>query len=230
MLVCVHLHYGVAVGSNEAPWCKYRIQANLTAITQRTGTEALNAISIVRCYLGNCTDKSHQIVAVSPDKVNECGNISLIPPGSELQGTANAFSNLNKLLHMYRSVFIHMELYDSTFTETESAKLDMLETVFSRLSNQVERYLQVRRCSCSDIQCTVQGIDKNSTQEEIQELQSDNCTPRISLNVIMRDLRIVATDTLNSLPGGSRAYSIRSYQLCRSLKALPTPCNTTQTE
>ena len=222
------------MGSSEAPWCKYRIQANRTAITQRTGTEALNAISIVRCYLGNCTDKSHQIVAVSPDKVNECGNISLIPPASELQGTANAFRNLNKLLHMYHYIWRYLELHhnDGEFLQTESPKLDMLGIVYFRFSNQVERYLQAHRCSCNDTQCTVQGIDKKEIEQEIhQKLQTATCTHKLLLNVIMQDLRKVANDTLQSLtcrhsPNCPDTYSLYPYQLCHSLRTIPITCNT----
>ena len=191
------------MGSSEAPWCKHAIQANRTAITQRTGTEARNVQKIAQCYLENGIVCSHpQIVGMSSRRVNECGNISLIPPASELQGTANAFRNLNKLLHMYHYIWRYLELHhnDSEFLQTESAKLDMLGIVYFRFSNQVERYLQAHRCSCNDTQCTVQGIDKKEIEQEIhQKLQTASCTHKLLLNVIMQDLRKVAKDTLKSL-------------------------------
>ena len=223
------------MGSSEAPWCKHAIQANRTAITQRTGTEALNVQRIAKCYLKNGTVCSHpQIVGMSFDRVNECGNISLIPPASELQGTANAFRNLNKLLHMYHYIWRYLELHhnDGEFLQTESPKLDMLGIVYFRFSNQVERYLQVHRCSCNDTQCTVQGIDKKEIEQEIhQKLQTATCTHKLLLNVIMQDLRKVANDTLQSLtcrhsPNCPDTYSLYPYQLCHSLRTIPITCNT----
>ena len=127
-----------------------------------------------------------------------------------------------------------MELYDSEFLQTESAKLDMLGIVYFRFSNQVERYLQAHRCSCSDTQCTVQGIDKKDIEQEIhQKLQTATCTYKLLLNVIMQDLRKVTYDTLQSLtcrcsPNFPCRFSLCPYHLCDSLKALPTPCKTTR--
>ena len=70
------------------------------------------------------------IEGMSLDRVNECQNISLIdaPSGSGLQGTADASSNLNKLLYMYYYLWRQMEFYEqdySEFMQTESSKMDI---------------------------------------------------------------------------------------------------------
>ena len=60
VLVCLHLQAEAAMGSG-ALWCNKTTVANLTAITQGTGMEALNAKSIAKCYLegsvGRCYDR-----------------------------------------------------------------------------------------------------------------------------------------------------------------------------
>lgn len=225
VLVCVQLHFEVAVGG-QVLWCNRAALANYT-VAQRTGREALNTLSITNRYLGIGMRKCHKIPLVLSDTANECGNISLTPLDSELQGTVNAFTNLNKILYMYRSVWRNIDLSDNEFMETDSAKLDLLETFISRLSNQVEWYLQVHRCSCNHTQCTVEDvIDKNSIQQEISNLQTTTCTPKMLLHVIVLGLRNVIIDILNSLPGGPRNYDVRPYHFCQSLETLPIPCET----
>ena len=231
VLVCLHLQAEAAMGSGEVLWCNKTTVANLTAITQGTGREALNAKSIATCYLeGNAFCEHPPIEGMSLDRVNECENISLIdiPSGSGLQGTADAVSNLNKLLYMYRSVWRYMALSESALTETDFAKLDLLETLVSRLSNQAEWYLQFHNCSCNySHQCTVQdGIDKNSIHQEIHNLQTTVCTPKMLLNVIIQDFQNAAIDILKSLPGVANDYSLRPYQFCHSVETLPIPCKT----
>ena len=233
VLVCLHLQAEAAMGSGEALWCSKTTVANLTAITQGTGREALNAKSIATCYLGEGLCVQPQIEGMSLDRVNECENISLIdiPSGSGLQRTANASSNLNKLLYMYYYLWRQMEFYEQDYSEfmrTESSKMDILGVVFTQLSNQVRRYLQVNRCSCSDSCKLPYPIDVNNLEHEIsQKLQIKACTPKILLNVIVQDLRRVANDTVNSLPGRVDSYDLRPYQFCRSLKALPISCENT---
>ena len=225
VLVCMHLHFVVAVGGGEALECNKTSFANHT-VAQRTGTDALNALVIAGKYLGG----KQKIAGLSPDKWNECGNISLIdiPPDSGLQGTADASSNLNKLLYMYRSVLRNLALSETVISKADSSKMELLEIVFTRLSNQVEWYLQFRRCVCNHTQCTVsESIDKFRIQEEIQMMHMQpNCTYMRSLNVIVHDLRNAANNTLTSLPDWTMAYSIRSYQLCHTLKALRSHCET----
>lgn len=121
-----------------------------------------------------------------------------------------------------------MALSESALTETDFAKLDLLETLVSRLSNQAEWYLQFHNCSCNDThQCTVQdGIDKNSINQEIHNLQTKACTPKMLLNVIIQDFQNASIDILNSLPGVAADYSVRPYQFCPSLETLPIPCKT----
>ena len=229
VLVCVHHNFEVALGGNESIWCNRAALAN-HSVAQKTGTEAVNTLDIARRYLGYGKWKCRRILGIRLDRVNKCENISLIdiPSGSGLQGTADAVSNLNKLLYMYRSVWRYMALSESALTETDFAKLDLLETLVSRLSNQAEWYLQFHNCSCNySHQCTVQdGIDKNSIHQEIHNLQTTVCTPKMLLNVIIQDFQNAAIDILKSLPGVANDYSLRPYQFCHSVETLPIPCKT----
>ena len=158
-----------------ALWCNKTTVANLTAITQGTGMESLNAKSIAKCYLeGNAFCEHPPIEGMSLDRVNECENISLIdiPSGSGLQRTADASSNLNKLLYMYHYLWRQMEFYEqdySGFIRTESSKMYMLGVVFTQLSNQVRQYLQVNRCSCSDSCKLPDPIDVNNLEQEVSQ-------------------------------------------------------------
>ena len=103
----------------------------------------------------------------------------------------------------------------------------MLGVVFTQLSNQVRRYLQVNRCSCSDSCKLPDTVDEHNLEQEInQKLLIEACTSKILLNVIVQDLRRVANDTLHSLPGRVNSYDLRPYQFCLSLKTLPIPCET----
>ena len=222
VLVCVHLHFDVAVGDSEDLWCDETLIVNHN-VTQRTGTDALNARVLANKYLAR----------ISPaDKLNGCGNVSLIniSPGSGLQGTANASSNLNKLLYMYRSVWRYMALSGSKISEADSTKLDLLETVFTRLSNQVEWYLQFRRCVCNHAQCTVsENIDKSGIQQEIQMMHMQpSCTHMRSLNVIVQGLGNAATDIVYTLPDNVTSYSVRPYQMCRLRPTLHIYCATSR--
>ena len=228
LLVCLHLHLGQAQVGGGALWCNDTIVANITATAQRTGAEALNVISIAERYLGR-ESKSEQIQGMEQNRtVIGCGTTGFLSqrnPSSELQETANVFRNLNQLLHMYYSVWRNMELYEENerdFVETESPKLDMLGIVFSSFSYQVERYLQVRHCSCDQTECTMEDIDKEWIQQEIERLQSDQCTNKKLLNTIILDLIDLARDTLHTLPGGVTNYGRYGYiPLCHSLGTLP---------
>ena len=195
-------------------------------VVQRTGQDARKAASLAKRYLGGC----QQIQGMISGNVTECGRaINLTSPDRTLQGTVNAFINLNKLLYMFRFVRKHMELGGNAFTEADSAKLDLLEVAFTQLSNQVEWHLQIHPCSCNNVtQCTVEGTDKIKVRTEIQNMQSGNCTNIRSLNVIVQELRSVAGDIAKSLHNGDSgsAYPWKSYTLCSTVEALRNFCET----
>ena len=221
------MHIGLAEDARDAPWCNDPIVANSTVVADRAGREALNTLAFSNQYLGYSVS-SQAIQGVSADRVEECETIGFPSPRnrSSLQETSNAFTKLNQLLHMYLSVWRLMELYENEmeFVQAEYAKLDIIRLTFFRFSNQLEQYLQVHRCSCSQTQCVVEGYDKESIEEEIERLHSDQCTYRKLLNVIMLELRDVAKTTLFTLPGGPSRYSIHPYEFCRTLPTLSAAC------
>ena len=56
--------------------------------------------------------------------------------------------------------------------ESQLDKLDFLELVYSRFSNQMERYLQAYRRSCSEAMCiTYQGVSKENIPGKVTALQ-----------------------------------------------------------
>ena len=123
-----------------------------------------------------------------------------------------------------------MALSGSKISEADSTKLDLLETVFTRLSNQVEWYLQFRRCVCNHAQCTVsESIDKSGIQQEIQMMHMQpSCTHMRSLNVIVQGLGNAATDIVYTLPDNITSYSVRPYQMCRLRPTLHVYCATSR--
>ena len=227
VLVCVLLHFEVAVGSRAALGCSEILPSN-HSVVQRTGQDARNAATLARRYLG-IGSSCQQIEGITPGNLTECYrtiNLTSISPDSGLQGIANASINLNKLLYMFWFARRSTELSGTTFTEADSAKLDLLEIAFTRLSNQVEWYLQVQPCYCNHTQCAVdEGIDKNRIRAEIQNMQSGNCTHIKSFNVIMQDLRIAAHDIVQSLPNW-RNHTLQPYQLCPTVETLRSHCET----
>ena len=225
-LICVYFEVAAV--------CSAPLRCNMTLLSshpvvQRTGQDARNTASLAKAYLG-VGDSCQKIQGMIPGNVTECGRtINLTSPDRTLQGTANAFINLNKLLYMFWFVRKDTELSGNAFTESDSAKLDLLEIAFTQLSNQVEWYLQIHPCSCNDTQCAVEeGIDKIRIHEEIHNMQSGNCTNIKSLNVIVQELRSAAGDIARSLPDGDSglAYPRKPYELCPTVKVLKSYCET----
>ena len=229
VLVCVLLQFEVALVSSAPLTCN-KILLSSHPVVQRTGQDARKAASLAKRYLGSC----QQIQGMIPGNVTECGGIiNFTSPDETLQGTANAFINLNKLLYMFWFVRKDTELSGNAFTESDSAKLDLLEIAFTQLSNQVEWYLQIHPCSCNGTRCAVEeGIDKIRIREEIQNMQSESCTNIKSLNVIVQELWSAAGYIARSLPDGDSgsAYPWKPYKLCPTVAVLRNFCETTVKE
>ena len=143
------------------------IQCMIMLIIRKALTETLNVMSAAKAvFLPTFFYSQLWIVGLKENK--ECKLIVLPPPprsafNSTLQYTADAFWNLTHLLQLYHSVWRLMELHEGDIVGSDLAKLDFLEIVYSQFSNQVERYLQVHRCSCKGIICHMhQYINKES--------------------------------------------------------------------
>ena len=237
----MHLSLGAAVGAmprravpvereGEAFWCNHSIVANQSDIIRKIRKEAMIVTRIVKCLLGiKCHDAKHTIVGLNES--GECEPIVLpLPPypafNSTLQSTANVFWNLSHLLQMYRSVWRMMELHEGYSGESEAAKLDMLEMVFSRFSNQVERYLQVHRCSCNDTNCNLhQDINKESIQELVQrEFSPAGCSRKLLLGKIITGIETEVKSIYIALDHHEVPQIYTPWPVCATIKANPIPC------
>ena len=90
---------------------------------------------------GICSTLVPCIILPCPQDVPGCNSL------------VNVSINLNYLLHMYTHVL--GVIYQNSTDESQLEQLDLLEMVFYRLSNQVQRYLQAHNCSSGDVNCIV---------------------------------------------------------------------------
>ena len=241
LLICIHLSLAVAVGAmpskaapvqrdGEAFWCSHSIVANQTDIIQKAHKEAMIVIRIVGYLLErNPYDTQYPIAGLKDNR--KCDPIVLPPPprsafNSTLQYTADAFWNLTHLLQLYHSVWRLMELHEGDSVGSDLAKLDFLEIVFSRFSNQVERYLHVHRCSCKGINCNMhQDINKESIRNVMEmEFSSAGCSRKVLLGKIIADFRKEATTTYISLNHHDLPAVFVPWPVCATVKANPIEC------
>ena len=241
LLTYMHLSAGAALhamsrkaapveGEGEALWCSHDIVPSQTDIIRNTRREAEVSITIAH-YMLNGKPFEPQYMIDGLKENGECQSIVLPSPpcsafNSTLQSTANAFWNLTHLLQMYRFVWRIMELHEGYSEESESAKLDFLEIVFSRFSNQVERYLQVHRCSCKDSNCTMyQSINKESIQEVVQrEFNPSGCSRKLLLGKIITRMQTEAISTYLTLSHHDLPEQFTPWPLCATIDANPISC------
>ena len=215
---------------SEAFWCSHSIVANQIDTIQKARVEASRVIRIVEYLLErNPYDTQYPIAGLKDN--GKCDPIVLPPPprfafNSTLQYTADAFWNLTHLLQLYHSVWRLMELHEGDIVGSDLAKLDFLEIVFSRFSNQVERYLQVHRCSCKGINCHMhQDINKESIRNVMQrEFSSAGCSRKVLLGKIIADFRKEAITTYISLHHHEVPAVYVPWPLCATVKANPLEC------
>ena len=217
-------------GDSEAFWCSHSIVANQCDTIGKARKEAMVLFRIVNCLLGiRCHDAQHLIAGLNDN--GKCDPIVLPPPprsafNSTLQYTADAFWNLTHLLQLYHSVWRLMELYEGDIVGSDLAKLDFLEIVFSRFSNQVERYLQVHRCSCKGINCHMhQDINKESIRNVMQrEFNPAGCSRKVLLGKIIAAFEKEARTTYISLLHHEIPAVYVPWPVCATVKANPIPC------
>ena len=198
LLACMHLCLGAPLPADNP-------------VTLRTGTEALNSIAFADDYLQTRSACAH-VDLPCPLSVSGCNT------------TASSIStNLNYLLYMYGYVLGLNQESNSTM-ESQLDKLDFLELVYLRFSNQMERYLQAYRRSCSDAMCiTYQGVDKENIPGKVTALQQSGGYTHLELaKVVICHLRVMARNTV-SLPEFENA-SLYGYRFCRSLPELQRIC------
>ena len=110
-------------------------------------------------------------------------------------------TNLNYLRHMYTHVL--GLIYQNSTDESQLDQLDLLEMIFYRLSNQMQRYLQAHNHSS--------GYDKYTV------LPQEFSNTEIG-HAILCHLRDMAKSTVRAI--GPANTPLRPYQFCRSANYL----------
>ena len=218
LLACVYLSVGTLVPVTPTTGTEDVDEA----ITKRTGTEAINAKKAVDDYI---KAEYNEVKGVSKHcsslrlsvhywdlphpNVTKC-NISCIGC------IVNISTNLNYLLQMYGYVLGLMHRNNSL----NEAELDFLEVIFSRFSNQMQRYLQARN-----------HFHRDTMSTNDQQIIAGNLTQPIEgyrqiANAILCQLRDVAKSTVFTF--GAEHSSLYGYKFCGSLSDLQKLCYTEQ--
>ena len=216
LLACVYLSVG-----NPIPVTPTTGTDVDEAITKRTGTESINAKIAVDNYIKDkykdedaskyCSSlrlSVHYWHLPHPN-VPKC-NISCIGC------IVNTSTNLNYLLQMYGYVLGLM--YRNNISD--EAELDFLEVIFSRFSNQMQRYLQAHN-----------HFRRDTMSTKDQQIKAGNLTQPIEgyrqiANAILCQLRDVANTTMHTF--GAKHSSLYGYKFCGSLSDLQKLCYTEQ--
>ena len=120
--------------------------------------------------------------------------------------------DLHYLLYMYSHVLgLIYQNSNTNHTQQQLDQLDLLEMVFYRLSNQIQRYLQAHSLSSGYTKCIVhQEIEETVTSALWQE----GVTIMEIVNVILCHLRELTTSILDVI--GSEHITLYPYQFCTS--------------
>ena len=217
LLACVYLSVGTPVPVTPRT-CTEDVDE---AITKRTGTEAINAKKAVDDYI----KKEYKVEDVS----KRCSSLRLSvhywhlphPNVTEYNISCigcivNISTNLNYLLQMYSYVLGFM--YRNNISD--EAELDFLEVIFSRFSNQMQRYLQARN-----------HFRRDTMSTKDQQIKAGNLTQpregyRQIANVILCQLRDMARTTMRTF--GAEHSTLYGYKFCGSLSDLQKLCYTKQ--
>ena len=195
LLACVYLSVGAHIPTRRDSTRVPVPPATLQSIIRRTGSEAINAKVHVDHYFRG-TYASDNVSAICSTLVPHI----VLPCPQDVPGynsLVNVSTNLNYLLHMYTHVL--GLIYQNSTDESQLDQLDLLEMVFYRFSNQMQRYLQAHNPSSGDDKCTMLPQEFNNTE---------------IAHAILCHLRDMALSTVRAI--GERYSSLRSYQFCRS--------------
>ena len=179
-------------------------QTGIFDVVSRTGTEAIHARRIVDNYFKNSyKDEDVSVTASCSDLLIDSRLLPYPQNVSSFNSTVNVLrcscnnstvnsmvsvsTNLHYFLYMYSHVLGLIYLSNTNHTQ-QLEQLDILEMVFSRLSNQIQRYLQAHSLSSGYTKCIVhQEIEETVTTALWQERFAN----MEIVNVILCHLRVV---------------------------------------
>ena len=182
-------------------------QTGIFTVVRRTGTEALRAKFIVDDYVRNgndslditatCSVLIDSILLLHPQNVPSSNSAVSVPRCSCNNSMVSVSTDLHYLLYM--SSHVLGLIYQNSN---------------SRLSNQIQRYLQAHSLSSGYTKCIVhQEIEETVTAALWQE----RFTNMEIVNVIICHLREVARSILNVIKQVTETVTLYNYQLCRSV-------------
>ena len=211
-------------------------QAGIFAVANRTGTEAINARWIADDYFQTIfdwtTDKYLNITVTCSDLIDSsllpypqnvpsftstvnvprcsCNNSTVM-----INPMVSVSANLHYLLYMYSHVL--GLIYQSNTNHTQQLEqLDLLEMVFYRLSNQIQRYLQAHSLSSGYTKCIVH----QEIEETVTALWQEGFTNMEIVNMILCHLREVTKRILDVIleAFGREHITLLVYQFCTSVR------------
>ena len=160
-------------------------QTGLFTVERRTGTEALRAKLIVDACVKNgnnylnvtatCSVLIDSILLLHPQNVPSSNSAVNVPRCSCNNSTVNSMVSVSKDLHYLLYMYSHVlgliyQNSNTNHTQQHLDQLDLLEVVFYRLSNQIQRYLLAHSLSSGYTKCIVhQEIEETVTAALWQE-------------------------------------------------------------
>ena len=190
-------------------------------VIKRTGTEAINAKTEVDKYLKDTYGNKDLDVSATCSSLQDRIVLPCPQNGPGCNSMVSVFMNLNYLLYMYSHVLGF--IYQNSTDEAQMVKLDYLEMIYHRFSNQMQRYLQAHNLSCRDTMCSKhEDIDGR-----IKALQVEFTDMEIA-KVTLCHLRRIALSTIRTF--GKEYSPLRPYKFCGSLPHLQQLCITGQTD
>ena len=205
LLVCIYMSKGVP---SRIPRTTGE-EDTIVTVKKRTCTEAFNTKLAVEDYFKSVNGQDLMSATCNcsidlpyPQNVRECNSIY-----------TSISINLNHLLYMYSHVlgFIYL---NTTISQSQMDELDVLEMVFYRFSNQMQRYLRADSFTCSD---NMYNIHQDNVHRKLTELQLKFTNLDIA-KVILCHLRTMARSTMHMF--GSDYCTVRGYVFCRSRASL----------
>ena len=205
LLACVYLSVGTPIPVTRATDIP-------KVVKNRTGTEAINAKTQVEDYFSDVHGKDAKAICPSLQD-----RIVLPCPqnGPGCNSMVNVSKNLNYLLHLYSHVLGF--IYQSSTDEAQMVKLDYLEMIYHRFSNQMQRYIQAHNPSHGD----TKYIEYEDIHGKITALPVE-FTDMGYAEVVLCHLRSMAITAMRQV--GPESAALRGYKFCDILPALNKKC------
>ena len=160
-----------------------------------------------------CSVLIDSILLLHPQNVPSSNSAVNVPRCSCHNSMVSVSADLHYLLYMYSHVLgLIYQNSNTNPTQQQLEQLDILEVVFYRLSNQIQRYLQAHSLSSGYTKCIVhQEIEETVTAALWQE----GFTIMEIANVILCHLRELTKSIVDVI--GKEHITLYPYRFCMSM-------------